>query len=140
MSFDRGGTRDGRCASLAPEVGVASDCRALGVSRATFYRRHKPTPGCQQPKPKRPGFGRDTPLPCSQSVRNRIRFRLPLWQPLRSSRSTKRLGCSGGTPVLIRFSYRDSTQGWMIGRPQNTKLQKGRGRNVPQRNESGASL
>ena len=27
-----------------------------------------------------------------------------------------------------------------IGRPQNTKLQKGRGRNVPQRNESGASL
>ncbi len=40
-------------ASLAPEVGVASACRALGVARATFYRRQKPGPGHQQPS-KRP--------------------------------------------------------------------------------------
>ena len=36
---------------LASQVGVAPACRALGVSRATFYRRHKATPGHQQPRP-----------------------------------------------------------------------------------------
>ena len=36
---------------LAPQVGVAPSCRALGVSRATFYRRKRPTPGHQQPRP-----------------------------------------------------------------------------------------
>ena len=36
---------------LASQVGVAPACRALGVSRATFYRRHKVTPGHQQPRP-----------------------------------------------------------------------------------------
>ena len=36
-------------ATLAPEVGVAPACRALGVARATFYRRQKPTTGHQQP-------------------------------------------------------------------------------------------
>ena len=35
--------------SLATQVGVAPACRALGVSRATFYRRQRPTPGRQQP-------------------------------------------------------------------------------------------
>ena len=41
---------------LASQVGVAPACRALGVSRATFYRRHKVTPGHQQPRPNaRPG-------------------------------------------------------------------------------------
>ncbi len=35
---------------LASQVGVAPACRALGVSRATFYRRHKVTPGHQQPR------------------------------------------------------------------------------------------
>ena len=36
---------------LAPQVGVEPACRALGVSRATFYRRQRPTPGHQQPRP-----------------------------------------------------------------------------------------
>ena len=36
---------------LARQVGVAPSCRALGVSRATFYRRKRPTPGHQQPRP-----------------------------------------------------------------------------------------
>ena len=36
--------------SLAPQVGVASACRALGVSRATFYRRQRPAPGPRQPR------------------------------------------------------------------------------------------
>lgn len=30
-------------AELAPTVGIAGACRALGVSRATFYRRQRPT-------------------------------------------------------------------------------------------------
>ncbi len=38
-------------AELAPQVGVAPACGALGVSRATFYRRQRPTPGHQQPRP-----------------------------------------------------------------------------------------
>ena len=37
-------------ASLAQHVGVAPACRALGVSRATLYRRHRPAPGRQQPR------------------------------------------------------------------------------------------
>ena len=36
---------------LASQVGVAPACRALGVSRASFYRRHRPAPGHQQPRP-----------------------------------------------------------------------------------------
>ena len=36
---------------LAVQVGVAPACQALGVSRATFYRRQRPTPGRQQPRP-----------------------------------------------------------------------------------------
>ncbi len=35
---------------LALQVGVAPACQALGVSRATFYRRQRPTPGHQQPR------------------------------------------------------------------------------------------
>ena len=35
---------------LALEVGVAPACQALGVSRATFYRRQRPAPGHQQPR------------------------------------------------------------------------------------------
>ena len=30
---------------LALQVGVAPACQALGVSRATFYRRQRSTPG-----------------------------------------------------------------------------------------------
>ena len=36
--------------SLAEKVGVTPACRALGVSRATFYRRQRLTPGHQQPR------------------------------------------------------------------------------------------
>ncbi len=36
---------------LAGEVGVAPACQALGVSRATFYRRQRPSSGHQQPRP-----------------------------------------------------------------------------------------
>ena len=36
--------------SLARHVGVAPACRALGVPRATFYRRQRPAPGRQQPR------------------------------------------------------------------------------------------
>lgn len=35
---------------LARQVGVAPACRALGVSRATFYRRTRPSTGQQQPR------------------------------------------------------------------------------------------
>ncbi len=36
---------------LASRVGVSPACQALGVSRATFYRRQRPAPGHQQPRP-----------------------------------------------------------------------------------------
>ena len=36
---------------LASQVGVAPACQALGVSRATFYRRRRPAPGHRQPRP-----------------------------------------------------------------------------------------
>ena len=36
---------------LSRQVGAEPACRALGVSRATFYRRKRPTPGHQQPRP-----------------------------------------------------------------------------------------
>ena len=36
---------------LALEVGVAPACQALGVSRATFYRRQRPVSEHQQPRP-----------------------------------------------------------------------------------------
>ena len=35
--------------SLAAQVGVAPACRALGLARATFYRRQRPAPGSRQP-------------------------------------------------------------------------------------------
>ena len=30
--------------AIAPEIGLAPACRALGVSRATAYRRRRPDP------------------------------------------------------------------------------------------------
>ena len=36
--------------SLAAQVGVAPACRALGLARATFYRRQRPAPGSRQPR------------------------------------------------------------------------------------------
>ena len=36
---------------LASQVGIAPACRALGVSRATWYRHQRPIPGHQQPRP-----------------------------------------------------------------------------------------
>ena len=44
--------------SLAAHVGVAPACRALGVSRATWYRRRRPAPGHQQSR-KRPARALD---------------------------------------------------------------------------------
>ena len=44
--------------SPASQVGVAPACRALGVSRATFYRRHRCAPGRQQPRLKIAHVGR----------------------------------------------------------------------------------
>jgi putative transposase len=39
--------------AVAPEIGLAPACRALGVSRATAYRRRDPRPGREQrPRPK----------------------------------------------------------------------------------------
>ena len=52
--------------SLALQVGVAPACRALGVPRATFYRRHRSTPGRQQP--------RCTPARATVRGRTRTRF------------------------------------------------------------------
>lgn len=37
--------------SLARQVGVQPACAALGVSRATFYRRRRPPAGQPQPRP-----------------------------------------------------------------------------------------
>ncbi len=36
-------------ASLAARIGVAQTCRAMGVSKASFYRRRKPSNGPHQP-------------------------------------------------------------------------------------------
>ena len=36
---------------LAVRIGIMPACRALGVSRATFYRRRRSTPGHRQPRP-----------------------------------------------------------------------------------------
>ena len=58
----RGGGRrrgKGRCGSwarsaargLAGHVGVSAACEALGVARATFYRRRRPKTGQRQPRP-----------------------------------------------------------------------------------------
>lgn len=38
--------------ALAPHVGPTAACEALGVSRATFYRRRAPSTGHQQPRPR----------------------------------------------------------------------------------------
>ena len=38
--------------ALAKRVGIAPACRALGVSRSTFYRRARPAPGRRQPRPR----------------------------------------------------------------------------------------
>ena len=48
---------------LASQVGVAPACRALGVPRASFYRRQRPAPGHRQPRP--------TPRPGPACVRTR---------------------------------------------------------------------
>ena len=47
---------------LAPEVGTAAACRAMGVSRATVYRRRKPRPA---------GLGRSSPAPAASGARRR---------------------------------------------------------------------
>ena len=81
---------------LASQVGVAPACRALGVSRATFYRRHKATPGHQQPRP--------TPARAlCESEREHVlaRARLPsLRRPQRPPRSSPR--CSMKANICAR--------------------------------------
>ena len=39
--------------TLAPEVGTAAACRAMGVARATLYRRRQPTLPSTDERPKR---------------------------------------------------------------------------------------
>ena len=56
--------------SLALQVGVAPACRALGVSRATFYRRHRSTPGASSPVAHPPG-------PCARTNENASWRRCP---------------------------------------------------------------
>ena len=41
----------GSDAQQAPGIFLAPACRALGVPRASFYRRQRPAPGHQQPRP-----------------------------------------------------------------------------------------
>jgi putative transposase len=37
---------------LAPQVGIAAACQALGVSRASFYRQQQPSPVEPKPLPR----------------------------------------------------------------------------------------
>ena len=63
---------------LARQVGVAPACRALGVARATFYRRARPTIG--QPQPRRTPARALSPL-------ERERVRAVLYEPRFADRS-----------------------------------------------------
>ena len=65
---------------LASQVGVAPACRALGVSRSTLYRRQRPAPGHQQPRPM-PGPG---------TVCDRARGASSTCSPRRASSTTHR--------------------------------------------------
>ena len=63
---------------LARQVGIAPACRALGVARATFYRRTRPSIGQQQP--------RKTPAR-ALSACERERVREVLYEPRFADRS-----------------------------------------------------
>ena len=76
--------------SLALQVGVAPACRALGVPRATFYRRHRSTPGRQQPRP--PGL-------CTRTNENAFWRRCPhrASSTAPRPRSSRRFSTKGST-------------------------------------------
>jgi putative transposase len=40
--------------TLAPDLGPVLACRALGLSRATWYRRRQPAPTVARPRPRPP--------------------------------------------------------------------------------------
>jgi len=52
--------------AVAPEIGMTAACRALGVSRATAYRRKHPK------APARPRSGRASPLALSDAERDQV--------------------------------------------------------------------
>ena len=91
-------------ATLAPEVGVAPACRALGVARATFYRHRKPTTGHQQPT-QRPARALDEAE--REKVRETLTCPVPsptdlpqrLWPPssTRVSTSAPSARCTGSS-------------------------------------------
>ncbi len=68
---------------LARQVGVAPACRALGVARATFYRRARPTIG--QPQPRKTPARALSPL-------ERERVRAVLYEPRFADRSPGEVG------------------------------------------------
>ena len=91
-------------ATLAPEVGVAAACRALGVACATFYRRQKPTTGHQQPTQRpQPGLSmKPSARRCVRPSRTRASSTdLPqrLWPPssMRVSTSAQSARCTGSS-------------------------------------------
>jgi len=53
--------------TLAPDVGIAKACRALGVPRATWYRHTRPTPPLPAPEPTPEAV--PAPRPASSSPR-----------------------------------------------------------------------
>jgi putative transposase len=42
------------CSELAPETSIKAACAAMGISRATYYRRRSPKPALPKKKPRRP--------------------------------------------------------------------------------------
>ena len=80
--------------SLALQVGVAPACRALGVPRATFYRRHRSTPGASSPVARPPG-------PCARTNENASwrRFLAALRRP-RAGRGRRDASGRRAVPLL----------------------------------------
>ena len=92
---------------LAAQVGVAPACQALGVSRASFYRRQRSTPGHQQPRPT-PARAlceaeREQILECSarasSTVRRRRSWRRCSTKAITCARSGR---CIGSWPPISR--------------------------------------
>lgn len=49
---------------ISPEVGTATACEALGVSRATVYRRRSPVPPKAPQNPHPPSHRKLAPVAC----------------------------------------------------------------------------
>ena len=94
---------------LAAQVGVAPACQALGVSRASFYRRQRSTPGHQQPRIQRPpgrcvkpSASRSSmcsPARASSTVRRRRSWRRCSTKAITCARSGR---CIGSWPPISR--------------------------------------